>query len=244
MTIRDSAEDSAAAAGDVLELCKMVNESPKWSLWWSWYRCKVVVMVAVTVVSESGLVPVAGCFCVCSGASDDGRRAAFLSVAGAVGVREQNKVIYKKENEPSFFFFVRGGCADVVLRATGVQQQQTAHTCECFCVTAVAWYSSTHTPLTLWTPYSAWFSSWSQNLSRPSSLNYTCHLDKRKQRERTVGVPRTQVRYGGTLLREKLRIVQSSRSTAGSLLSCVDGPREPVIIGRVAVHTLPMTIVS
>lgn len=26
MTIRDSAEDSAAAAGDVLELCKMVNE--------------------------------------------------------------------------------------------------------------------------------------------------------------------------------------------------------------------------
>lgn len=30
MTIRDSAEDSAAAAGDVLELCKMVNEPAEW----------------------------------------------------------------------------------------------------------------------------------------------------------------------------------------------------------------------
>jgi len=32
MTIRDSAEDSAAAAGDVLELCKMVNEPAE--RWW------------------------------------------------------------------------------------------------------------------------------------------------------------------------------------------------------------------
>lgn len=32
MTIRDSAEDSAAAAGDVLELCKMVNEPAEWWL--------------------------------------------------------------------------------------------------------------------------------------------------------------------------------------------------------------------
>lgn len=32
MTIRDSAQDSAAAAGDVLELCKMVNEfSGRWT---------------------------------------------------------------------------------------------------------------------------------------------------------------------------------------------------------------------
>lgn len=35
MTIRDSAEDSAAAAGDVLELCKMVNNSP-FEIFLSW----------------------------------------------------------------------------------------------------------------------------------------------------------------------------------------------------------------
>ncbi|CAM9387666.1 unnamed protein product [Ectocarpus sp. 4 AP-2014] len=33
MTIRDSADDSAAAAGDVLDLCKMVNERAEWR-WW------------------------------------------------------------------------------------------------------------------------------------------------------------------------------------------------------------------
>lgn len=32
MTIRDSADDSAAAAGDVLDLCKMVNERAEWRL--------------------------------------------------------------------------------------------------------------------------------------------------------------------------------------------------------------------
>lgn len=61
MTIRDSAEDSAAAAGDVLELCKMVNKWAEWLLlsFWRDHSCRCSI-ARRSVTSLGGKLTLAG----------------------------------------------------------------------------------------------------------------------------------------------------------------------------------------
>lgn len=154
MTIRDSAEDSAAAAGDVLELCKMVNESPKWSLWWCWCRCKLGVGLVVAVVGESGWAPCAGYCYSCSGTSD-GCRAAFPRAAGTVRTQRKKNIYKTRTNAAPFLVLCGRG-----VTCHGLPTATRAHV-SVTCVIAVAWFS-----IPLSGPCSVSFSTWSQSFSR------------------------------------------------------------------------------
>lgn len=112
MTIRDSAEDSAAAAGDVLELCKMVNESIERSLWWLWCWCRyrLVVLLSI-VVSESERGASKG-YRSGTDKSSDQWGAGFPRATGTVGtVRRRQEVNLKTSTQHIFlFFFVEAWC--------------------------------------------------------------------------------------------------------------------------------------